>query len=323
MKNSILIFCLILVGGVSVKAQTPQPTPQSTPNQREETLRQIRQRQIANEAFDRLRAINSEINGRRNLPPATLGNIKELYRKPTKKELEILAPSDEYARKYAGFLQTPNTGLTKLAADKGCADNTKVIVATADCLAFTMPGAGSSYSFRTRNYRIPRLADITFTENSFQATGVRLHGIFVNIGDVPLEQVNLQTKGMEFLTAFKPEADFQKAKEIDSRFSEGIEKNGFVYRRALRALDETTYVLRSIAYRGKYFRAISGLTYNELDFDKRSDVIVAFRIVRRSKDGAVTILWKQLQKQDSLKTKWENDVKQEKGKQLNYAAQNK
>lgn len=310
MKTPLLIFCLILIGCVSVKAQTPRPTPQSTPNQREEALRQIRQRQIANEAFDRLRAINSEFNGRRNISPVAIQNIRELYRKPTKKELEILAPSEEDARKYAGFLQMPNTGLTKLAADKGCADNPTVIVATADCLAFTMPGAGSSYSFRARNYRIPRLADVTFTENSFQATGVRLHGIFFNIGDVPLEQINLQTKGMDFLTDFKPEADFQKAKEIDSRFSEGIVKNGFVYRRALRAFDDATYVLRSVAYRGKYFRAISGLAYNEFDFDKRSDVIVAFRIVRRHDDGSVTILWKQLAKHVSPKTKREE--KQEK-----------
>lgn len=310
MKNPLLIFCLIFIGCVSVKAQQPKPTPRSTPNPREEILRQMREREIANQAFERLRAINSRVDGRRNLPPARLHNIRELYRKPTKKELEILAPLEEDARKYAGFLQSPNTGLTKLAADKGCADSTTVIVATAVCLAYTMPGAGSSYSFRTRNYRIARLADVTFTENSFQATGIRLHGIFVNIGDVPLEQVNLQTKGMDFLTGFKPEADFQKAKDVDEQFSEGIEKNGFIYRRALRALDETTYVLRSVAYRGKYFRAISGLTYNELDFDKRFDVIVAFRIVRRHEDGSITILWKQLAKQVSPKTKW--DEKQQK-----------
>jgi len=303
MKIPVLIFFLVFIGCASVKAQTPPPTPQPTPNQREEALRQIRERELANQAFNRLRAINSQLDGRAILPPAQFQNIKELYRKPTKKELEMLAPSEEDARKYAGFLQTPNTGLTKLAADKGCAENTKVVVATADCLAFTMPGAGSSYSFRTRNYRIPRLADVTFTENSFQASGVRLHGIFVNVGDVPLEQVNTETKGLDFLTDFKPEADFQKAKEIDKQFTEGIEKNGFVYRRGLRALDQTTYVLRSVAYRGEYLRAISGFTYNEFDFDKRGDVIVAFRIVRRDKDGAVTILWKQLAKQAAPKTK--------------------
>ncbi len=310
MKNLLLMFCLILIGGVSVKAQTPPPRPQPTPNQREEMLRQIRAQEAATRAFDRLRALESSRYGaERTLPSADSQNLRALYRKPTKEESALLAPAAEDLEKYAAFLRIPNTGLTKLAADKGCAENTKILVATADCLAFTMPGAGSSYSFRTENYRIARLADVTFTENSFQATGVRLHGIFVNIGDVPLEQVNLQTKGMKFLTDFQPEADFQKAKELDKQLSEGIKADGFIYRRALRSVDDTTFVLRSVAYRGKYLRAVSGFTYNELDFDKRSDVIVAFRIVRRHEDGAVTILWKQLAKQASPKTKWEEKEK--------------
>lgn len=309
MKIPVLIFCLILFGAASIKAQTTRPTPQSTPNQREEALRQARERDATNRAFERLRAINSEFGARRTAAPAQFQNVQELYRKPTKKELQALAPSAEDVQKYSEFLKTPNTGLTKLAADKGCAENSLVLVATAECLALTMPGAGSSYSFRTRNYRIPRLADITFTENSFQATGVRLHGIFVNVGDVALEQVTLQTKGIAFLTEFKPETDFQKAKAIDKQFSEGIRDNQFLYRRALNAFGKTTYVLRSIAYRGSYYRAISNYTYNEFDFDKRSDVVIAFRIVRRHADGAITILWKQLAKQDSPKTKWRENKK--------------
>lgn len=303
MRIPVLIFCLILLGAAAANAQTARPTPQSTPNQREEALRQIRERDAANRSFERLRGIGSELGARRTAPSGQFQNVQELYRKPTKKELQALAPSGEDARKYGEFLKTPNTGLTKLAADKGCAENSLVLVATADCLALTMPGAGSSYSFRTKNYRIPRLADITFTENSFQATGVRLHGIFVNIGDVQLEQVTLQTRGNAFLTDFEPESDFQKARDIDRRFSEGIKYDGLIYRRALGALDNTTYVLRSVAYRGSYHRAISGFTYNEFDFDKRSDVIIAFRIVRRHDDGAVTILWKQLAKKESPKTK--------------------
>lgn len=308
MKLLFFLFCIIY--GLSGSAAGQKPVPQRTPTPAEINRARLEQQRRTDEQFERLRNISEHSSDNRlRINPFAYKNIEILYRKPTKRELEILAPLEEDERKYAEFLRLPNTGLTKLAADKGCADSTTIIMATADCLAFTMPGAGSSYSFRTRNYRIPRLADVTFTENSFQATGARLHGIFVKIGDVPLEQVNLQTKGVDFLNAFKPEADFQKAKEIDRQFSEGIEKNGFLYRRALRALDDTTYVLRSVAYRGKYFRAASGITYNELDFDKRSDVVVAFRIVRRHEDGAVTILWKQLAKQVSPKTKWEDTEK--------------
>ena len=230
-------------------------------------------------------------------------SIEPIYRKASKEELKAVAPKPELFEEFAGFLRQPNTGLTKLINDTGCSENTKVVVITEDCLKYTMPGAGSSYSFRIENYRIPRLADITFTENSFQVTGKYLHGILVNIGDVPLTEVNLQTAGLQFLRDFQPEIDYAKAKEIDDNLSEGIKQNGFLYRRALYTVENTTFVLRSIAYDGKYFRAVHGITYNELDFDKRKDIIVAFRIVEKDEDGNITILWKILSSKKSPKIK--------------------
>jgi hypothetical protein len=235
--------------------------------------------------------------------------IAPLYRKPSKKELKLVEPGEDLRGKYAEFLRQPDTGLTKLINDKGCAENTKVVVATDDCLKYTMPGAGSSYSFRTETYRIPRLSDITFTDNSFQATGILLHGIFVNIGDIPLEKVSLQTAGMKFLTDFQPEPDFDKAKNVDAQLSVGIKKDNFIYRRALYAVENSTFALRSIAYGGKSFRAVRGVTYDEFDFDKRRDAIVIFRIVQKDKEGNITILWKLIQQKDSPTIKRNNPKK--------------
>jgi hypothetical protein len=48
-------------------------------------------------------------------------------------------------------------------------------------------------------------------------------------------------------------------------------------------------------------RAVRGISYNELDFDKRRDVIVAFRVVRMDPDGSISILWKQLADGESPK----------------------
>ncbi len=225
--------------------------------------------------------------------------IVPLYRKPSKKELKFVAPDESLLVKYTEFLRQPDTGLIKLINDKGCAENTKIVVATDDCLKYTMPGAGSSYSFRTENYRIPRLADITFTGNSFQAEGILLHGIFVNIGDISLEKVSLQTPGMKFLTDFQPEPDFDKAKNVDAQLSVGIKKDNFIYRRALFAVESNTFALRSIAYDGKSFRAIRGVIYNEFDFDKRKDLMVVFRIVQKDAEGNATILWKIIQQKKS------------------------
>jgi hypothetical protein len=226
-------------------------------------------------------------------------NVEPLYRKPTGKELKAVAPSRELFVKYAEFLRQPATGLTKLIDNKGCAENTKVVVATERCLKYTMPGAGSSFSFRKQNYRIPRLADITFTDKSFQSNGVLLHGMFVNLGDVPLEEVGLQTKGLKYLVDFKPEPDYEKGKAVDSQLTKGVIHDGFLYRRGLYIVENTTFALRSIAYGGKYFRAVRSVTYNEFDYDKRRDVIVVFRIVEIDEAGNVTILWKELQRKPS------------------------
>lgn len=226
-------------------------------------------------------------------------NVEPLYRKPTERELKAVAPNPALLTKYAEFLRLPNTGLTKLIDDKGCAVNAKVVVATDNCLQYTMPGAGSSFSFRTENYRLARLADLTFTDKSFQASGVLLHGILVNLGDVPLERVDLQTRGMKYLVEFQPEPDYNKGRAIDQQLTKGVRRDGFLYRRGLYTVENATFALRSIAYGGKYFRAIEGFTYNEFDYDKRRDVIVVLRIVEKDEAGNVTILWRELQEKDS------------------------
>lgn len=227
--------------------------------------------------------------------------VRPLYRNPTKDELEKVMPDRDLVEKYGDFLSFPKTGLTTLVADSGCADNTNIISAEKKCLKYTMPGGGSSFSFRVKNYRIPRLADITFTRNSFQATGALLHGIFVNLGDVPIGAASLETNGMEVLRRFRPTSEFKSAKRTDEILSRGFVKNGLAYRRALFIKENTTFALRSIAYRGVLYKSVSGYTYNELVFDKRRDVIVVFRIVRIHDEGKITILWKELQNMKSPK----------------------
>ena len=247
-----------------------------------------------------------------NMNPAMLqqiflNSIQPLYRKPTKEELQTLAPNAEDVRKYAEFLKQSNTGITRLVVDFGCAANPSIVVATPNCLKYTMPGAGSSFSFRTNNYRIRRLADLTFTGGSFQTTGVLLHGILVNLGDISLEQISLSTNGIKFLTDFVPATEFEKAAETERQLIAGIENGGFSYYSGLNAVENATYILRSIAYRGMFPQAVQNVAYNELAFDKRKDVLVIFRVIRKDTDGSITILWKEMQDKKSPKIKRERE----------------
>ncbi len=226
-----------------------------------------------------------------------------LYRPPTKAELAIIAPNQSLAQRYAVFLREPHTGLLRLEPEAKCSEGVMVVSARGNCLKFTMPGGGSSYSFRTGSYRIGRLADITFGSNSFQTTGIMTHGIFVNLGDVPIESVTMQTASLRYLSEFQPSADLDEAKEMQSQLANGIIANGFVYSCALKAAEGSTYVLSTIAYRGKSLRSVDGVIYNELDFDKRKDLTIVFRVVNRAEDGSVTILWKRLEKKNAPQIK--------------------
>jgi hypothetical protein len=83
----------------------------------------------------------------------------------------------------------------------------------------------------------------------------------------------------------------------------GVERDGYLYSRSLTANENTTYAVRAIAYRGRVLRAVKGVSYNELDFDKRRDIIVAFRIVQKEPDGSISILWNQLSDNEAPKMK--------------------
>lgn len=240
--------------------------------------------------------------GTRELFPASVRrDIDNLYRKTNKKELKLLGVNEGDKQKYGLFLKSDKTGLVRLISDLGCSANTKVIVASEECLKYSMPGGGSSYSFRVEDYRIPQLADLTFFDSTFESNGQLLIGIFAGIGDTALENVSVQSPGVKYLSDVKPVTKFEEAVKLQQHFSKGFMKDGFFYGSRIKAVENMTYVLRSIAYEVEVPRAVNGITYNELDFDKRKDVLIAFRIVRKENDGSVTLLWRELARTKSPK----------------------
>lgn len=296
------LFMLITASTITVVfAQQPSPTPASTPMPQ------------ATPAYTppglRLSGLgDSRSDGRVNLTPTQAIALRQLlvqkyaqplYRKPTDSELGSIAPSPDVVRKYKEFLDRENTGIFKLVEDAGCANNAQVVVATEQCLKYTMPGSGNSYSFRTANYRIRHLADLMLAGGNLRIPGIMMHGMMTNLGDVAIESVSLRTRGLDFLTEFKPSNQFERAMAIEQIVGTGLERDGFIYARFLAVQDNTTYALRVVAYDGKVLRAVPGASYNEMDFDRRRDVVVAFRVVRKDADGSVTIVWVELSDVDS------------------------
>jgi hypothetical protein len=232
-----------------------------------------------------------------------------LYRRPTDKELLKISPDPLLFSAYVDFLKRPNAGVVRLVVDRKCDSDTAVLNASEACLEYTMPGAGNSYSFRTEYYRLRRLSDITYSDGKFEASGVFMHGIITDLGDVPIENLTTSSEGVSYLGQFQPSTDGKTALAVDERLKKGIWFEGRLYGHTSEVKPNHTYALRSIAYRGKVMRAVKGASYNELDFDKRRDVIVAFRVVAMEPDGSVTIVWNELQNMESPKLKVDQEEK--------------
>ncbi len=298
----LLTFVLLLVSAFVMQGvvfgqtpvATPSPQPIATPN-----------------IFEAVRRAEDEARRRANLGAAAadlrLGRvdrarlkrlidlqIEALYRESNREEKKLLRPRENLANSQKDVLKLPDTGLVKLIKDEGCSDRTSVVVASEHCLKFSMPGSGSSFSFRTKSHRISRLSDISFSNGMFQTLGYLVRGILVDIGDVPLANVSLRSRGAAYLSGYPLTSDITEAIKADREFAAGVLSDGFSYSRTLPAKMNTTYLLRSAAYNGTAYKAVEGFAYDEFEFDQRRDVIVAFRVVGEDADG-ITIVYRELQ----------------------------
>lgn len=301
MKKAVLSITIVLISFVLTNAQGSSP---QTDAQKEARLEKERQ---YNNRVDALRN-----NGKTDLFPENyknskiyLNKIKPLYRVPDKEEEILLAPDSTLVQKFSEFLSQKNTGLIKLIIDKGCDKGTQIVDSSEHCTKYKMPGAAASYSFRTGNYQVKHLSDISFSEGNFVTTGLLKHGILINIGDVSLENVNLQMEQLKTLTNFHPVKESDKAEILAAQLEKGIQGD-FLYKDSLPVEENKTYILRSIAYKGNNFKVVEDVEYDEFDFDDRKDVIVAFRVVKLNKDESVTILWKELSSQKTSKLKFKD-----------------
>lgn len=296
MKKIISAFLIIMCSVILINAQATSAQDKER-EERERRDRDFDRRVDALRNVDKVRSRvdpNDEFQIRQT-------KIKPLYRKPNAEELKLLAPGVRDLQTFSEFLSNKNTGIARLIIDMDCDKGSDVVVSTPHCLKYAMPGAGASYSFRVRNYQNKNLADLNFTGDLFTTPGVLKHGILVNIGDIPLESLTLDSKELNALIQFVPTYDFKKAATFSAMLEKGIDGGDVLYKNDASVRENTTYALRSIAYRGEVNQIIEGIAYNELEFDERSDILVVFRIVRLVPGESVTILWKELSNKKSPK----------------------
>ncbi|HRH42572.1 MAG TPA: hypothetical protein PKY82_13170 [Pyrinomonadaceae bacterium] len=228
-----------------------------------------------------------------------------LYRKPTEKELKLVEVDAELIEEYKEFLANDKMGIFRLMPDFGCNDNKNIIVAKEECQKYSMPGTGSAYSFRKNTYRLWRLADLTYKNGVFFSGSKYTQGIIGVLGDVGLDDISLNSIGAKQLREFVPVADYKEIEQQYKKLERGVIVNGVLFSTKLKIKENTSYILRSIAYRGKSYTAVAPhITYDEFEFDKRFDILIAFRVLKMEKDGSVIILWKELERKESPKLKF-------------------
>lgn len=310
MMKVLISFAIGLAAVLGVAAQTPtsspppQPPPSSTPQP---------PAPAANIPLNRGRIIDPRAS---NFPlnPVSESDrlsarvvrlqsiIGPLYRKPNTKETAALAPDPAFVQQYSSLLRSSGTGIVLLAPDSGCANSDRVVNVSDDCLKFQFPGAGNSFSFRTEGYRLRHLADITYVNDKLRITGIFMHGIAVDLGDVPIETASDSTEGMHFLTSFEPSTSSEDVAVVDANLTRGVKPGTFVYSKELEPAVGRTYAIRAVAYRGKVVRSAGGIRYNELDYDKRRDVTVVFRVLDIG-DHGITLVWRKLADREPPKIK--------------------
>lgn len=242
------------------------------------------------------------------LEPATRsmrrGNVKFLpaRKKPNKEQKKLLEPNPLDLTKHSRFLNQPNTGIFRLLPDPGCDENVNVIRADRKCLEAIPQSA--FYSFREKEHTVQHLSDVRLKNDHFISDGKLSQSFLVMLGDVRLEDVSLETDGLDYMQNFAAIAEGEEARNQFLQLLRGVKSEDFLYRKILPVSVNTTYALRAVAFRGSLYQTFRGMRYDILDGDNRIDITVAFRIIRKNDDGSLTLLWKELDRRDAPKFKF-------------------
>jgi hypothetical protein len=179
-------------------------------------------------------------------------------------EKKVLVVSEEDRMTNAEFLRQPGTGLIRLLPRE-----------TYDGV-LPIRGGGSYYSFAKLTHAYGRGSDIGLEQGFLKVAFAGAdYGMLLNVGDVPLEEISTEHARVKFLAAYTAVVEEPQARVEQRRFSGGTNIDGIMYSERVRAQVKTTYIVRAINY-------------------SESDVLVAFRVLRKDTDGSLIIAWKML-----------------------------
>ncbi|MBP6824324.1 MAG: hypothetical protein KA368_22445 [Acidobacteria bacterium] len=281
-------FALLLLNSLSSLGQIQPPPPPPTPPRVNVPTTPARGPDLDRKAEEYNRKLEAEMR-RRALNNRKSGAVLPIVLTEdelTSDERKALTPTSEDLKANAEFLRQSGTGIFRLMrVDK---QNHRKVV-SADNLAVSgdvlLVGGGAQYSFTKKNHNADKWSDMAWDEDWFLGgVGGQAIGVLVDLGDVSLESVNLESTGLGYLAKFVPATTESAAEKQFQQLEKGETDNGFNYRLSALWKLNTTYALRSVNY-------------------DRSDLLVAFRAVRQDQNGSLIVLWKKLNSYGTPKLK--------------------
>src|SRR5262245_54606382 len=192
--------------------------------------------------------------------------IHSLYDQIKEKEKLFLAPSKEDQETFAKFLEQPDTGLIRLLPREKYDGK------------LSIRGDGSYYSFTRLTHEYGYGSDIKLELGKFGVGFAGFDfGFFIPLGDLPLEALTVENDSLKALAEYQAPAREPEIRAQQRQTYQGINLGGFTANSYVPATVGSTYALRSLTY-------------------ERSDVLVAFRVVRQDQDGSMVLLWKMIKK---------------------------
>ena len=261
-----LISCLIILGCPSIISYSQ--AQQSRENLEWEQRQRDRRRE-EREMENRIRNLRAlgDMRAVRN-PRATTIPPSVSPTKLTEEQKKLLKASLQDEASFASFLSHSNTGLIRLLPREKY-DYT---------VQMPLRGGGAYYSFSKLSHEAGPWSDIKYQEGRLHAGVNELTlGLMTMLGDVSLNHLDSDNAAVKFISQLTVPAKYAEYQSHVVKHRSGFEAAGSIYRSALPAQLNATYLLRSTIY-------------------NRTDSVIAFRLIRRDSDGGVTLLWKMLSK---------------------------
>lgn len=222
--------------------------------------------------------------------------------KLSKKDKQKFAPLAADFETYAEFLKQSKSGLVRMLDLSDCPGENGVVTKTIGqkCENDLASLFGNSFSFRANDHTFAKNADLSIKNGFFISPGEFVQTLIYNMGNFPLENVLPTSKSFITLNEFVCATRIDEATIQYESLQNGLKVGNFYFKNSSPLILNSTYILRSIGFRPPKNSFV-------LD-DKRDDIILAFRVVRKDSDDSITLLWKELSRKVAPKLIYsEND----------------